>query len=77
MLIKLDENNERIIKDSEDYIGRCKRQTIGADLYVDLEDLFSIIENLNDEIYKIQEKYDDLKTDMEENYRWVGDRYGV
>ena len=77
MLTKLDEYNERIIKDAEGYIGKCERQTIGGAEYVDLEDLFSIIENLNEEVYKIQEKYDDLKNDLEENYKWAGNDYGV
>lgn len=36
---------------------------------VSIEELLGVIEDLDSELESLQEKYDDLKQDMEDNYR--------
>lgn len=46
---------------------------IGDDIYIDVEDLLGWIENLNYEIDHTQEELEDLKNDLESNYKPIRD----
>lgn len=71
MLIELDDYDLNELKRVEKKIGKCKVVQIGDHNYMDVEELKGIIENLDYEIERIQEKYDDLRQDLEDNYRQI------
>lgn len=66
MYYKLDEYDIRILKEAS---AKTHTQFEIVNDLISVEELFCIIEDLNGEIDHWKEKYEELETDLEENYR--------
>lgn len=81
--MKVDETNYEILKKASD-ITLTDYEIMwfdaeNVDGYIESDNLVSMLENLLYEYDKLQEKYDDLESDLESNYRAipVAEQYGI
>lgn len=71
MLIEVDEATERAINETQQYIGRTKYIELNDKKFVSTNDLISIIEDLNAELSRQIEKFEEFDKDVQENYRQI------
>lgn len=81
--MKVDETNYGILKKVSD-ITLTDYEIMWFDAenidgYIENDNLVSMLENLLYEYDKLQEKYDDLESDLESNYRAIpiAEQYGI
>lgn len=69
MLIKVDKWLDSVLKDT-DYIlcNNTKFILIGEDKYIDLDELIGVIENLNDELARTNEKIEKMNNEIQNDY---------
>lgn len=79
MLIKLDQYDTNEIIKSEGFIGKCKRIEIGEDTYIEVDELLSIIEELNYELEETEDRFREYVQDVDDNYRQIShaEQYGI
>lgn len=68
MKLMVTDDQIKIIENSEKIVGVSER----TGNYIELDELIGIIDDLVYEYHCLEEQFDDLKRDMEENYELVG-----
>ena len=69
MLYKIDEYWIKELDRVDKIIGKTPRTIIGDDQYIEVEELFGIIEELHYELDHAKEDLEDLQNDLESNYK--------
>ena len=69
MKYRLDDNNLRIIRKASEIT--CTNYEIDNQDYIEIENLLDAIECLEYEVDRLNEKYEDLKQDIEDNYKRI------
>ena len=69
MLYKIDEYWIKELDRVDKIIGKTPRTILGDDQYIEVEELFGIIEELHYELDHAKEEYEDLQNDLESNYK--------
>ncbi len=80
MLIKVDKWLNSVLEDTDSLLyNKTKFINIGEDKYIDFDEIVGVIENLNDELIRVNEKIEKYDRDIQENYiprRYRAEEYG-
>lgn len=80
MLIKVDKWLDSVLEDTDSLLyNNTKFIQIGEDKYIDLDELVGAIENLNEELIRVNEKIEKYDRDIQEYYqpkKYIAKEYG-
>ena len=80
MLIKVDKWLDSVLEDTDSLLyNHTKFIQIGEDKYIDFDELVGAIENLNEELVRVNEKIEQYDRDIQEYYqpkRYMAKEYG-
>lgn len=69
MLIKVDKWLDSVLEDTDSILcNKTKFIQIGEDKYIDLDELIGAIENLNDELVRVQEQIEKYDREVQAYY---------
>ncbi len=80
MLIKVDKWLDSVLEDTDSLLyNHTKFIQIGEDKYIDFDEIVGVIENLNDELIRVNEKVEKYDRDIQEYYqprKYIAKEYG-
>lgn len=80
MLIKVDKWLNSVLEDTDSLLyNHTKFIQIGEDKYIDFDEIVGVIENLNDELIRVNEKVEKYDRDIQEYYqprKYIAKEYG-
>lgn len=80
MLIKVDKWLDSVLEDTDSLLySKTKFINIGEDKYIDFDEIVGAIENLNEELIRVNEKVEKYDRDIQEYYqpkKYISREYG-
>lgn len=80
MLIKVDKWLNSVLEDTDSLLySKTKFINIGEDKYIDFDEIVGAIENLNEELIRVNEKVEQYDRDIQEYYqpkKYISREYG-